>query len=807
MSERKLSVHVTGNSHIDVIWFWRFYPETVYDCCQLTYTRAMDNLMLHPEYTFAHSQAALYEATEKYFPQLFAKIRKYITEGRWEIVGGMYVEAEGGGPSGESFVRQFLYGKRYFRSKFGVDVKVGWLVDNWTQPWQLPQIMKKSGIDYYVFMRGAPGQHLFWWQSPDGSKVLTCHLVTYIQRLMTRPFPDWDSFAREIERRYGVRDCMVVIGTGDHGGGPTFTEIENLAQLEKESSSRIFFDTPSKYFEVLLPQSDNLPAVNYELGYEAVGCLTGLAEIKKENRRAENLLVDAEKFSVISSLITGQAFPKEGLGEAWKKVLFNQFHDCIGGCVSPTATEEALKSYGEAQAVGRESLASALHAISAEVDCPGASLLVFNSLSWERDDLVEAEVVVPSAGKVRIVDEHGVEVTAQVIDERVMGDKRRVKLIFVAEGIPSLGYRSYGIALGEGSRSSTDLRVTEREMENAHFRVHISPLTGNPESIYDKRGGRELLRGSGITFEAFEDMGESEGFLVAGGLSNRRARDQDISLLGKPWRIESDPKIEVLEKGPVRAIVRVTKRYQSSTFVQDIILYSKIDRVDFDLAIDWHDIHRLIKAVFPLNVERGTLTSDSPYGTIVRPQTGEERLMMQCVDLSNGEHGIAILNDSRYGYDALDNNIRLTLLRSPTEPMYSTEEGAHTLRFSLYPHEAKAMVDVVRRSFEFNNELMPVNQEAHKGKWPRRSQLIGLSPDNLVLTTLKKAEDGDDIIARFYEIDGKQCAAVVTFTKDISMAHTANLLEENIAALTPAGKSVTAIAGPYEIVTIKLGMG
>jgi len=803
MSDRKLRIHVTGNSHIDVIWFWRFYPETVYDCCQLTYTRATDNLMLRPEYTFAHSQAALYEATEKYFPELFAKIRKYIAEGRWEIVGGMYVEAEGGGPSGESFVRQFLYGKRYFRSKFGVDVKVGWLVDNWTQPWQLPQIMEKSGVDYYVFMRGAPGQHLFWWQSPDGSKVLTCHLVSYIQHLMTRPFPDWDSFAREIEHRYGVRDCMVVIGSGDHGGGPTFTEIENVAQLEKESSSRIFFDTTKKYFEVLLPQSGSLPTVNYELGYEAVGCLTGLAEVRKENRRAENLLIDAEKFQVIADLVSGIGYPKGELAEAWKKVLFNQFHDSIGGCISPSATEVALKSYAEVQATARKALDSALQAIAAQVDCPTPTLLVFNPLSWERDDLVEAEAPVPLTGEVRITDEHGTEVPTQIIDEGLKGGKGKAKFIFVAEKVPSLGYRGYRITSGDGTGGPTDLRVTESEMENACFKVRISPKTGNPESIYDKRTGRELLRDGGMTFEAFEDMGESEGFLVGGN----RARDAHIALLGRPWRIESDPRIEVLERGPVRAVVRVTKRYQGSYFTQDIVLYSRLDRIDFNLMIDWHDIHRLIKAVFPLNVDKGTLTSDSPYGSIVRPQTGEERLTIQWVDLSNEEHGVAVLNDSRYGYDALEDNIRLSLLRSPTEPMYSTEEGMHTLRYSLYPHKAKAMVDVVRRAFEFNDGLMPVNQGAHKGKLPRSSQLIGLSPDNIILTTLKKAEDGDDIIARFYEIDGKQCTAAVTFPKDIATVNMVNLLEENIAALTPTGRGVTAKTGPHEIVTIKIGMG
>lgn len=759
-------------------------------------------MKFRPEYIFAHSQAALYEATEKYFPDLFSKIKKYVDEGRWEIVGGMYVEAEGGGPSGESFVRQFLYGKRYFRSKFGIDVKVGWLVDNWTQPWQLPQIMKKSGIDYYVFMRGAPGQHLFWWQSPDGSKVLTCHLVTYGQGLMTRSFPDWDSFAREIEHRYGVRDCFVVMGSGDHGGGPTFTEIENLAQLERESSSRMFYDTPSKYFATLLPQSSGLPTVNYELGYEAVGCLTGLAEIKKENRRAENMLIDAEKFSVLANLVSSRKYPKEELAGAWRKVLFEQFHDCIGGCVSPSAAVEALETYAEAQATVREALNSALQAIAAKVDCPEPSLLVFNSLSWERNDLVEAEVLASQTGKVGITDEHGTEVPTQIIEERTEGGKRRVKLIFVAEKVPSLGYRRFHVITGERTGSSTDLRVTDGEIENAFFKVRISKQTGNPESIYDKRNGRELLFGSGVTYEAFEDMGESEGFLVGG----HRSRDQDISLLGRPWRIESDPRIEVLERGPVRSIIRVTKRYQGSFFTQDIVLYSKLDRIDFNLTIDWHDIHRLVKVVFPLKVEKGTLTSDSPYGSIVRPQTGEERLTLQWIDLSNDEHGIAVLNDSRYGYDALDDNIRLTLLRSPTEPMYSTEEGMHTLRYSLYPHKGRGLVNVIRRAYEFNDGLFPINQDAHKGELPNSSQLLELSPENVVLTTLKVAEDDDKIIVRFYEIEGKECMARISLPKEIATSHMTNLLEENSTKLIPTGKTVSAQTGPHEIVTIKFEM-
>jgi alpha-mannosidase len=800
--DRKLNVHVMGNGHIDTIWFWRFFPETVYDCCQLTFTRATDNLRLRPEYHFVQSQAALYEATEKYFPELFAKMRKYIAEGRWEPVGGMYVEAEGGGPSGESFVRQFLYGKRYFRSKFGIDIKVGWLIDNWTQPWQLPQIMKKSGIDYYVFNRCSGGEQLFWWQSPDGSRVLACrpNLIPgeWWRGLMTRPFPDYDGYARHMKEKYGVRDCMAMIGEGDHGGGPTFTEIENLAQLEKESSScSIFFDTPSRYFESVLPQTGNLPVVNRELAFELVGDLTDLVEIRKENRGIENLLVSTEKFAALAGIITGRPYPKEALTGAWRKVLFNQFHDVIGGSVSPSAAEDAHRSHAEAEAECRRELGFALSAIAAEVDCASSTLLVFNPLSWERDDVVEAEVDA-SAGKVRLVDEKGAEVPTQVIAESKEGGRARIKLLFVAEEVPSLGYRAYRFEDGE-SKGAVDLRATEHEMENDRFKLRISPKTGNVESIYDKANGREVLGGSGNALEAFEDMGDSEGGFTIG-----TAHLQNVAVFGKSWKIESDPEIRVVERGPVRAVVRVTKRYQNSSFAQDIILYSKLDRIDFGLTVDWHDIHRLIKVGFPLKVEKGTLRSESPFGWIARPQVGDERLTLQWIDLSNEEYGISYLNDSRCAYDALDNVIRLTVLRSPTEPEYSTEEGVHSLRYALHPHRGPWTAGVVRRGYEFNNGLMPVYQAGHKGKLPGSSSLLEATPENVILTALKMAEDGDAIIARLYEVEGKHCAPRITLIEGILSAQLTNLLEEDVAQLIPTDRALMAKAGPYEIVTLKL---
>ncbi|MBO3842728.1 MAG: hypothetical protein FGF48_10005, partial [Candidatus Brockarchaeota archaeon] len=377
-------IHVISQSHIDVAWLWPYNPETIYDCVKLTFARAIDNLRIHEEYVFAQSQVPLYKAAEEYFSELFSEITRYIGEGRWDIVGGSYVEFEGGEPCGESLVRQYLFGQRYFLERFGVRVKVGWLPDSWTIPWQLPQILRKSGIRYLVFFRGAKGEDLFWWEAPDGSRILACRPPR--GSFAYRPFPKIEELAYNMWKRYGVKNIPLVIGSGDHGGGPTYQEIQNIKDLKEILKNRveIRFSTPSQFFESLSKEVNGLPVFRGELDWELVGDLTNCSKLKEGNRLSEVLLLAAEKFSSIAMFLAEIRYPQFELNSAWEKVLFNQFHDIIGGSVIPSVQIEARKSYDDALRIASEALEKALREISQMVDTSDSelSILVFNSLSW-----------------------------------------------------------------------------------------------------------------------------------------------------------------------------------------------------------------------------------------------------------------------------------------------------------------------------------------------------------------------------------------------------------------------------------------
>jgi len=806
------TVHIVGQSHIDVAWRWRYDPETICDCCQLTFIRAIDNLRMHPEYTFSQSQVPLYQATKEHFPLLFTEMKKYIKEGRWEIVGGTYVEAEGGEPCGESLVRQYLYGKRYFQKEFGVDVKVGWMPDTWTHPWQLPQILKKSGIDYYVFHRCEKGHSLFWWEAPDGSRVLAYSPSN--GTFTRRPFPDLEEYAFQMSIRYGVKDTMFTIGAGDHGGGPMSHEIDNIKAYAREHHCRVQFGTPQRVFEKISGQAKNLPVLRDELGFELVGDLTNLIEIKKANRRGENLLMTTEKFLSMAMVFADLLYPQDEIYEAWEKLLFNQFHDIIGGSVIPSAAEDAHMFYQRAFQLGEAALKNSLKAISSKVNTEGegTGIIVFNPLSWERTNLVEVEMeLAKPAETVKLTDSQGNQIPIQVTERMEKEGKLYLNFFFEAEGVPSMGYKTYRAVPSRGEISYPNpLKATEREMENGFFRVRFSPTTGCLESLYDKENKREVVdvSGRGNLPQAIEDVGDSEGRLQ---LHTPIVREDDIfaKFTGPVWDVDSNPKIELVEKGPVRAKVRVRKEYQHSTFTQEISLYSKIRRVDFDLTLDWHDIHRAVKVAFPINIPKPIVTYEVQYGSIVRPSTGEEQPSQQWVDLSEpeGGYGVSLLNDSIYAHDVRRNVIRMTVLRSPTIIAYNTDEGIHSYRYALYPHFGGWKASgVAQRGYELNNPLIPVVEPPHKGELPPAFSFINIEPENLILTAVKKAEDGKELILRLYEVWGKKCVARISLKKTIQSAYKEDLLEKDLQGLKFSENLLETTVDPYEIVTLKVGV-
>jgi len=797
---RRGVIHVIPQSHIDVAWLWRYDPETIHRCCKPTFSLALDNMDRYPDYTFSQSQVPLYQATEEVYPKLFERIRRYIGEGRWEIVGGMYVEFEGGEPCGESLVRQCVMGKRYFLEKFGVDVTTGWQEDAWSHPWQLPQILRKCGIDSYMFKRGGKGERLFWWQSPDGSKVLA-----YNSHVSREPSQSWIDLLSEMRKRYGVDRAMIRIGRGDHGGGPTPEEIEAIKRFAEKTPPEIEvkFSTFREFVDSILAQNPDLPVLNDELGFELVGDLTNCGEIKRNNRLCENLLLTAERFCSIASILFGEPYPSEELYESWKKLLFNQFHDIIGGSGIPPVCRDALRFYEIIRESGERLLRDSLSTIlkNIKTDGEGTPLIVVNPLPWERTDLAEIEIQLPEGqDEIQLLDEDGNRVPIQIVERREEKDRRFLRFIFIAERVPSLGYRTYRVVGGEGKISHPNpFSVEGLKVQNEFFSIEVDPDTGCLRSLLDRRGGREVLgaSGRGNTLIAIEDEGDSEGRFVKG--SDTIARPP-----GKARDIISHPSIEICEEGPVRAKIRISRKFRNSSFTQEIMLYSKIERVDFNLIVDWHDIHWMIKVAFPLNVEDPEVTYNTAYGSVTRPADGLEYSAQKWVDLSTPGYGIALLNNARYGHDVEGNTVRMSLLRSPTEPAYNTDEGVHLIGYSLYPHSGGwREAGVMRRGYEFNYPLIALVGDNHPGDLPPSFSFLEVRPDNVIVEVLKRAYDSDEFILRLYEIHGESCEASIKLPCEISSACQTDLMERETGDVEFEDGVLKVQMSPYEIKTIK----
>ncbi|RKY04847.1 hypothetical protein DRP77_02755 [Candidatus Poribacteria bacterium] len=785
-------IHVVPQSHIDVAWLWRYDPETIHRCCRPTFSLALRNMERYPDYTFAQSQVPLYRAMEELYPEIFEEIRRRVREGRWEIVGGMYVEFEGGEPCGESLVRQFVMGKRYFLEKFGVEVTTAWQEDAWSHPWQLPQIMRKCGIDSYMFKRGEKGERLFWWEAPDGSRVLACkplHDLTPSER--------WVRFFEEMSERYGVRDVMIRIGRGDHGGGPTPEEIEAVRSFAEEARPEleVRFGTFRGFVDAILSQNPDLPVLRDELGFELVGDLTNCGEIKRMNRRCENLLLATEKLRSVASIQLGLPYPAEELYEDWRKLLFNQFHDIIGGSGIPPVCRDAMAFYEMIEESCSKLLEEGISALAGEIDTrgEGKAVLLFNALSWDRTGPVELDI--PEGAELKVLNAEGREIPCQMTAEG--------RLFFIAEEVPSIGYRLYRLAEGEPPRFETDLSVSGLTLENKFLRVEIDPETGYLRSVFDKSSGRELVEEGRLAnlIVAIEDEGDSEGRFVKG--SDTIARPP-----GRAHEVMGEPVIEVLERGPLRARVRISRGFESSTFAQEVMLYAGMRRVDFKLIVDWHDVHWMIKIAFPLRLENPTVTYETAYGTIVRPADGLEYPAQRWVDLSEEGFGAALLNDSRYGHDVEGSTLRMSVLRSPTEPAYNTDEGRHEINYSLIPHEGDWRDgEVMRRGCELNGPLITAVIDPHPGRLPPQLSFVRIRPRNVILEVFKRAYDSDGFVLRAYEFEGRACEAAVETAWPIGSAALTDMMERVMGEVGFEGGRLRFEMGAYEIKTIKVDFG
>ncbi|HLK05659.1 MAG TPA: alpha-mannosidase [Candidatus Acidoferrum sp.] len=824
---KQFVIRADGNSHIDMAWLWP-WTETV-EVVRNTFRSALDLMREYPDFKFSVSAAQAYSWMEEKYPELFKEIEERVREGRWEIVGGMWVEPDLNMPGGESLVRQLLTGKTYFRRKFGVNVNIGWNPDSFGYNWQLPQIYKRSGIDYFLTQKLLWADEftkfpyrLFWWESPDGSRVLTYFPHNYAAdtdaEYMARDLAYWSKSI------YGndTSDHPTMLhlyGVGDHGGGPTRTMLDNAARLMKPDVvyPTLQFSTASSFFSELEKKLPSLkvPVWKDELYFEYHrGVLTTQAETKRRIRTTEELLLNAEKFSSIASLF-GKAYPADDLDQSWKRLLFDDFHDIFPGSGIAVNYLDAKRNLEDVGRVGDDILRGSLGELTAHIRTtePGTPVVIFNPLSWSRSEVVEIEAQLSGpVSNVEVADENGKAIPSQLLNQDK--DTNRVRLLVLAN-VPSLGYTTYFVrAAARAVPTSAHVKSTATTLENEYVRLTIDPATGCMTSLFDKKAGTESLATPdtdtggpktmicGNLLQAFQDKPKAWD-----------AWNIDADFEKVHWDITTADEVKVIESGPLRAILRVKQHFQNSTFVRDIIVTAGSPRVDVKTSVEWNEKHILLKVGFALSARSEKATFEIPYGSIERPTTRNtpaekgkfEVPALQWGDISDAKHGLSLLNDCKYGYDAKGNVLRLSLLRSPEWPDPHADEGHHEFTYSIYAHPGSWRDALtVRRAYDLNYPLIYVQAEKHAGSLPAIQSFLNVAQENVVVTAFKKAEDGDSLVVRFYEWAGKNDEVRLHFSALAQSATETNLIEKEGDALTIRGNEIIVPTKPFEIRTVQV---
>lgn len=843
-------IYLVGNSHIDLSWLWT-RGETIHEVCPRTFRSVLDLLDSYPILKFSQSAAQIYEWMELYYPNIFNEIKRKVITGQWEIVGGSWVEHNATLLCEESLVRQYLIGKRYFMKKFGVDVKVAWLPDSFGFCWSLPQVLSKCGIEFFLTFklkwqieRMKPPipfpYHIFWWQSADGSRVLAYHTVGSYNEKLDRKYVDAILLAHleELKRLHEVKQLLFLFGAGDHGGGPREEEvIVALNLMLKEGYPNVHFSTALEYFKRLLREKTNYPIVDDELYVKTHrGTFTTEAMMKRENRNCEQLLLSLERFMFIAKRF-GFKYPKKTLNKYWKKLMLNQVHDNIDGTSIESVYQDAATDYKDIERFASKNKHLSTIANHVNTSGTGLPIIVFNPLPWKRISLVKIPLKKikqnQSNNNFCIKDHSGNEYVSQVSACEKYGGE----LIFIAEDIPALGYKTFWLeANSQGRGFETDLKAEENVIENSYFKVTLEPKLDYAVRIYDKQNDCEIFdqtKGGNI-LEVYEDKppnapeGEPAWNIYLGDKQEPNAL-----------------RVQLLEHGPLRSRIRVTRRLGNSKFEQDVILYAHKPQVDFELHLDWHEQYKFAKIAFPFSFHSYWATYEIPFGVIQRydhslksspqlniqypPRDWEladtakwEVPALRFIDVSDPSetYGVCLLNDSKYGFSLENNVLRMSLVRSPRRGYPSTPEswsdqsdsprvGMHHIKYAIYAHKASwRFCGVVRKGYEFNYPLTVIFEEPHEGELPPEHSFVKISPENVVLTAFKEAEDSDDLIIRLYESSGIKTEAEIKLDKEIKYAYQTDLMEwdkyQPKIECAIIGEKIKVSMSPWEIKTLRV---
>ncbi|MDR1937113.1 MAG: glycosyl hydrolase-related protein [Tannerellaceae bacterium] len=770
----KNSFYMIGHGHIDPVWLWP-WTEGV-SVVHSTFRSALDRMKETPGVVFTASSAQFYQWVADNDPGMLAEIRQRIDEGRWNVVGGWWVEPDMNIPSGEAMARQGLYGQLTLQKLVGRRAVVAFNPDSFGHPGSLPQIIRLQGMDSYVFMR--PGPHektipsdLFWWEAPDGSRVLTYRIQD--------SYNEDRSVRNRIEKILGeakkqpMTSFMAYYGIGDHGGGPTKINIRSIEELKTEKGApAVFYSSVDRYFSDMRAKQLNLPTLKDDLQHHAVGCYTAESEIKKNNRLSEAALVTAEKLSTLGSLVWDAEYPKDRFTDAWKQVLFLQFHDSLAGSSLAAHSQDAREGYNYAINIAHRTSALTLQKLEWQIaseDPDSHYLVVFNPHAWEIRADVEYDLDYKPTPQV--TDDTGKTLPAQWIQGQSVTGRRRI-LFNVA--IPPLGYRQIRIRKGE-KETPAEVKAVDNTLENEYYRIRFSP---NGEiGVFDKEAAREVFAGgtSGCKAVVIDDKSDTWSHSVRSFLKDapEYTTRGEIGAFG-------NAAVKVLETGPYRATIRVVSTYGDSRLTIDWSLSARSRKIDAKVTLDWQEHLKMLKFSFPVDVASPVPTYEIPYGHIVRQPNGDEDPGQRWIDLTgqrNGNsYGLTLFNDAKYGYDVNGNDLRLSVVRSapfahhnpakldPEQEYIWMDQGIQTLKLQLVPHGNDwKEINAPRVAEEFIAPPLVAYQGIHGGTMSKSGSYLSIDAPNVIVSAIKKSETGNDVIIRLVETFGKATAATLQF--------------------------------------------
>jgi alpha-mannosidase len=769
-----MNVSAVGHAHIDLMWLW---PEREsFRKGARTFSTALQMMDQYPDYIFGQSQPQIYEWMKNLYPGLYKRIKARVADGRWEPQGCMWVEADTNVSGGEALIRQNLYGKRFYREEFGVDVRHLWLPDVFGYSAAMPQILKKSGVDYFMTQKLSWSlvnkfpHHTFHWKGIDGSSVLA-HML---------PNDDYNSAATpgsilKGERNYFDKavceNFLVLYGIGDGGGGPGAEHLERLDRMKNLSGMPpVLQEKAADFFKRIDRPDDSYATWSGELYLERhTGTYTTQARSKRFNRKMELAMRELEAACAMARLTAGAFWPKREIDRLWKELLLFQFHDILPGSSIDRVYDETLARYATHMETIEGLLGKARAALGGRIDTSAMRKprLVSNSLSWERSGWIQVD-----------------------------GKWRRVI-------VPSFGHAC--VDASDPADIAEGLRAEPLLLENEALRVRFNKA-GWITSVFDKVNGFEAVDAAGLAnrLVVYDDWHDAWDI--------RETYDD------KPPREMELVSVEARLDGP-RAIVKQIRRFGESTLTQEIVLTEGCPRLDFVTVVDWRETHKMLRVQFETAIRADEAVCEIQFGSIKRPTHRNTSWDMakfeicahKWIDLSERSRGVALLNDCKYGHKALGNMLDLDLLRSTTNPGKTADKAVHHFTYALYPHEGDhAQGEVVRRGYELNIPLGVAKLESQKGSVAPVHSFVEIETNGphgaVILETMKKAEDDNSIVLRLFEAHGGTVEAQLEFGFSVTKAELVDMMEENPQALKIRDGKLRLLFKPLEIHTLKLGV-